>query len=43
MSESDIIRGIGIMSSYDGNKIRFNYNTNKINVLTYKFEKYKIL
>ena len=39
----DVIRGTGIMSSYDGNKIRFNYNTNKINVLTYKFEKYKIL
>lgn len=39
----DVIRGTGIISSYDGNKIRFNYNTNKINVLTYKFEKYKIL
>jgi len=38
----DVIRGTGIMSSYDGNKIRFNHNTNKINVLTYKFEKYKI-
>jgi DNA polymerase III alpha subunit len=38
----DVVKGIGIISSYDGNKIRFNYNTNKINVLTYKFEKYKM-
>ena len=38
----DIVKGTGIISSYDGNKIRFNYNTNKINVLTHKFVKYKI-
>ena len=35
----DVISGTGILSSYDGNKIRFNSNTNKINVLSYKFEK----
>ena len=38
----DIVKGTGIISSYDGNKIRFNSNTNKVDVHTYKFIKYKM-
>jgi hypothetical protein len=37
----DVVKGTGIISSYSDNKVKFSYNTNKINVQTYKFEKYK--
>ncbi len=37
----DVVKGTGLLSSYDRGKVKISYNTNKILVRTHKFEKYK--
>jgi hypothetical protein len=37
----DLIKGIGILSSHSGKEVKLSHNTNQINVLKYKFLKYK--
>ncbi len=35
----DVISGTGILTSHDGGKVKFSYNTNKVSVLSHKCEK----